>query len=331
MIQDITIPITAPRVPAFAESMMPERAQTFGEGLWELLTEATEVLNPSLAEAASVCLSLIAVVLLVSIVGQIGYRDRTTQLVGAVAIALILLQNTDAMINLGLDTIRELSSYGKLLMGVMASALAAQGGVTASTALYAGTAVFNTVLTSLLTGILVPLLYMYLAMAIAQSALGEMMLKKLCGLIKWGCIWILKIVLYVFTGYIGITGVVSGSTDAAALKVAKLTISGMVPVVGGIMSDASEAVLVSAGVVRNAAGIYGILALLAIVAGPFLKIGAHYLLLKVTGAVSGLFGSKTCSELISDVSGAMGLLLAMTGSVCLLLLISMVCFLRGVE
>ena len=68
MIQDITIPITAPRVPAFAESMMPERAQTFGEGLWELLTEATEVLNPSLAEAASVCLSLIAVVLLISIV-----------------------------------------------------------------------------------------------------------------------------------------------------------------------------------------------------------------------------------------------------------------------
>ena len=129
----------------------------------------------------------------------------------------------------------------------------------------------------------------------------------------------------------GTAALVSGSTDAAALKVAKLTISGMVPVVGGIMSDASEAVLVSAGVVRNAAGIYGILALLAIVAGPFLKIGSHYILLKVTGAVSGLFGSKTCSELISDVSGAMGLLLAMTGSVCLLLLISMVCFLRGVE
>ncbi len=311
---------------------MPHRAETFGEGLWQLFSQAVGNLNPSLTEAACVCLSLIAVVLLVCLVQQFpGARKQSAELTGSLAIGLILLQNTGALVNLGLDTIRELSGYGKLLMAVMASAMAAQGGVTSSTALYAGTAVFDTVLTSLLINLLVPMVYMYLAMAAAHSALGEPMLKKLCGLMKWATTWVLKIVLYVFTGYIGITGVVSGTADAAALKVAKLTISGMVPVVGGILSDASEAVLVSAGVVRSTAGIYGILALLSVLAGPFFRIGAHYLLLKATGAVSGLFGSKRCTELISDVSGAMGLLLAMTGSVCLLLLISMVCFLRGVE
>lgn len=326
-----TIPITAPKVPLSGESLMPKRAETFGEGLWELITQAIATLSPSLAQAAAVCLSLIAVVLLISVAQQIpGCRKQTAELVGSVAISTILLQSTGALVNLGLETIRELSGYGKLLMAVMASALAAQGGVTSSTALYAGTAVFDTVLTSLISKLLLPMAYMYLAMAAAHSALGEQMLKKLCGLIKWACTWILKTLLYVFTGYIGITGVVSGTTDAAALKVAKLTISGMVPVVGGILSDASEAVLVSAGVVRNTAGIYGILALLAVVAGPFLKIGVHYLLLKATGAVSSLFGSKRCTDLISDVSGAMGLVLAMTGSVCLLLLISVVCFLRGV-
>lgn len=326
------LPITAPRVPVSGEEMMPARARTFGEGLWELLSNAMGTLNPSLAEAAGVCLSLIAVVLLIGVVQQLpGSRKQTGELTGAAAICMILLQSTGALINLGMETIRELSGYGKLLMAVMASAMAAQGGVTASTALYAGTAVFNTLLTSLLTGLLVPLVSLYLAMAAAHSALGEQMLKKLCDLIKGGCTWILKTVLYVFTGYMGITGVVSGTTDAAALKAAKLTISGMVPVVGGILSDASEAVLVSAGVVRSAAGIYGILALLAVVAEPFLKIGVHYLLLKATGAVTGLCGSKRCSDLICDISAAMGLLLAMTGSVCLLLLISMVCFLRGVE
>ena len=128
----------------------------------------------------------------------------------------------------------------------------------------------------------------------------------------------------------GITGVISGATDAAALKAAKLTISGVVPVVGGILSDASEAVLVSAGMVRNAAGIYGILAILAVFLTPFLRIGCHYLLLRLTGAVCAVFGVKRCSELISQFSAAMGLELAMTGSVCLLQLISTVCFLRGV-
>jgi stage III sporulation protein AE len=160
--------------------------------------------------------------------------------------------------------------------------------------------------------------------------LGSDPLGKIRDFIKWIMTWGLKIILYFFTGYIGITGVVSGSADAAAIKAAKLTISGMVPVVGGILSDASEAVLVGAGVVKNGAGIYGMMAVLAIVIGPFLRIGIQYLLLKATAAVCGLFGTKSITALVQDFTTAMGLLLAMTGSSCLLLLISAVCFMKGV-
>ena len=127
-----------------------------------------------------------------------------------------------------------------------------------------------------------------------------------------------------------ITGVVSGATDTAALKAAKLTISSVVPVVGGIMSDASEAVLVSAGLLKNSAGIYGILAIIAICLDPFIRIAAHYLLLKATAAVCVVFGSKKVTGLVDDFAVAMGLLLAMTGAVCLMLLISIVCFMKGV-
>ena len=120
------------------------------------------------------------------------------------------------------------------------------------------------------------------------------------------------------------------SADAAALKATKLVISGFVPVIGSIISDASETILVSAGVMKNAAGIYGLLAILAICVGPFLRIGIHYLLLKLTAAICGVFGSKQIGGVIKDFSGAMGYVLAMTGTVCLLLLISVVCFMKGV-
>ena len=142
--------------------------------------------------------------------------------------------------------------------------------------------------------------------------------------------WILKTILYIFTGYIGITGVVSGTADAAALKAAKLTISGVVPVVGGILSDASEAILVSAGTVKNAVGLYGLLAIAAIWIGPFLKIGIHYMLLRVTGILCSIFGGKNLSDLIQDFASAMGMLLGMTGAVCLMFLISLICFMKGV-
>lgn len=323
--------ITAPEVPKSGAELMPDRAASFGEGLLEILQDAVQSLRPDLAEAAGVSLSIIIVVLLISILQNFpGTSGKITDFVGAVAISSVLLQNTNSLVYLGTNTIAELSEYGKLLLPVMTSAMAAQGGITGSAALYAGTAIFITILCSLITKLLVPMIYVFLALAAANSAIGEDLLKKMAAFVKWLMTWCLKIVLYVFTGYIGITGVVSGTTDAAALKAAKLTISGVVPVVGSILADASEAVLVSAGVVKNTAGIYGIFAILAVFMGPFLRIGSHYLLLKVTAAVCGVFGSKRCTELIGDFSAAMGLLLAMAGSVCLLLLISTVCFLKGV-
>ena len=88
--------------------------------------------------------------------------------------------------------------------------------------------------------------------------------------------------------------------------------------------------LVSAGLAKNAAGVYGVLALLAVFLGPFLKIGVHYLIFKGTAAVCDVFGSKRITGVIQDFSTAMGLVLAMTGAVCLLLLISTVCFLKEV-
>ena len=323
--------LRAPNVPQLGAYLMPEDTSSFGSALWKLLQNALSALNPDLVQACRICLSIFAVVMLISVIKTFpGASEKTCDFVSAVGIAGILLKNSHSLILLSTATITEISEYGKLLLPVLTSALAAQGGITTSTALYAGTVLFDSVLSGILTNLMIPGIYIYLVLAIGQAAMGEEILKKLSALMKGLAVWILKTVLYVFTGYIGITGVVSGTTDAAALKAAKLTISGVVPVVGGILSDASEAVLVGAGVVKNAAGIYGILAILAVFAGPFLKIGCHYLLLKLTGTISSVFGAKQCTDLIGDFSSAMGILLAVTGSVCLLQLISTVCFLRGV-
>lgn len=323
--------ITAPEVPKSGEEYMPEKTDSFGDGFFELLQSVLLHLHPDLAEASRVCLSVAAAVMIVSVLRTFsGGIKMAADMAGTTAIAAVLLLNTNSMIRLGAETVAELSEYGKLLYPVMAAAMAAQGGVTASAALYTGTAIFDAVLSSLISNLMVPMVYLFLALAAANSAAGEDLLKKMRDLLKNAMSWCLKTVLTVFTTYMSITGVVSGTTDAAALKATKVTISSVVPVVGGILSDASEAVLVSAGALKNTAGIYGILAVLAVFLEPFLRIGSHYLILKATAAVCGIFGSKEMTGLIEDFSTAMGLLLAMTGSVCLLLLISTVCFMKGV-
>ena len=322
---------TAPVAPDSAEELMPVQRASFGEDLWYIVKSAISKLEPDLAQAGGSCLTVMAAVMLTSLLDTFpGITKSVTELAAGVITATLLLGSANSLIHLAADTVRQMSDYGKILLPVMTSAMAAQGGITGSTALYTGTAAFDALLSSMIASLLIPMVYIYLALATANGALGEDLMKKLRDFVKWLVTWSLKTILYVFTGYMTITNVVSGTADQAAVKAAKLTISGAVPVVGGILSDASEAILVSAGVIRNAAGIYGLLAVIAIVIEPFLRIGVHYLLLKLTGSVCGVFAGKKISELINDFSAAMGLLLAMTGTVCLLLLISTVCFFKGV-
>lgn len=324
--------IDIPQAPSSSQPYMPHESQSLSDGLLYILSKACSELMPSISEAIRTGAVLIATVLVLSFMGS--YADatkRVAELIGIIFVASVLLESANTLIHLGANTIAELDSYGKLLIPVMTTALASQGGVTKSAALYAGTTLFSSALTTILSKLFIPMMYIFVALCIANRAVGEDILSSMKRFIKWLMSWLLKLVLYIFTGYITLTGVVSGSADAIALKATKITVSGMVPVVGSIISDASEAILVSAGVMKNAAGIYGIFAFLAICIGPFLKIAVQYILLKTTAAICGIFGVKNTCGLIEDFSQTMGLLLAATGSICLMLLITTVVFMKGVQ
>lgn len=322
---------TAPLPPDPALDLMPEAADTFWEGVSQILKNALPQLLPSFSECLRICCSIAAVAMLLAILQTIpGTTESTAHLAGGAAISILLLRSSNSLIALGAETVRSISEYGKQLLPIMTAALAGSGGTGTSAALYAGTVFFDAILGSLVSTVLIPLIYVFLCLSVAKCALGDSFLKKLSDFIKWVSTWCLKLVLYAFTGYISITGVISGTADAAAIKATKLTISGMVPVVGGILSDASEAVLVSAGLIRSMTGVYGLLASASICILPFLQIGVQYLLLQATGAVCDIFSDKRCVELIRDFAWSMGMLLAMTGTGCLLVMVSVICFMRGV-
>ncbi len=266
----LSIPVCAeefvpPEVPSSGQEFMPYEIKSFSDGLQYVLGSALSAVHPDLLSISKICFRLIAIVLLISILKSIaGKKVIVIEWIGALTVGYLLFSETDALIDLGVQTVRELSDYGKLLLPMMTGALAAQGGVTSSAALYAGTAAFDAVLSNAISLFVLPMIYVVIAFSISYAAAGEESLKKMRDLVKWLASWIMKIILYVFTGYISITGVINGSADAAAVKAAKITISGMIPVVGGILSDASEAVVISTGEVKNAAGVYGVIAILAV-------------------------------------------------------------------
>lgn len=322
---------TAPEAPIEAEKYMPEESGSFGEDLWHVIKSGIADLQPSVVSAVRICLSLVAITVLISMLQTMsGTAKNVVHLSGTISIGLMLIEPSNALVELGVQTIEELNEYGKLLLPVMTAAMAAQGGVSTASSLYTVAAFFNTLLTTAITKLLVPILYIYIVLSVANNAIGNDIIQRLQKAVNNLMVWGLKAALYLFSGFITITGVVSGAADASAVKAARLVISGTVPVVGKIISDASETILVSAGIMKNAVGIYGIIAIAAILIGPFLRIGVQYLILKMTAAICSVFDAGKPTALIRDFSGMMGFLLAATGTVCLLLLISTVCFMKGI-
>lgn len=321
-------------LPQDAAALLPEGALSESPDLWDsfrtLFLGALTRSRESARDALRLCAVLLVLVTLFSVADLSGRAQGAITLVGALGIGTAVFSSFRSMIGMATQTVEELARYSGFLMPVLAGSSAMSGTATASSALYAGTMLFSELLMQLISKLLIPAVFFYLAVATAETALSGAILSELRSFVGWLISKSLRVILFVFLGYMSLTGVISAATDATAVKATKAAVSGMIPVVGGMISDASETLLASAAVLKNAVGVFGMLAVLAVCLVPFLRVGAHYLLLKLTAAVSGAVGLKPHVSLIRHFSTAMGYLLAMCGACGLLLLISCVCFLKVV-
>ena len=197
---------------------------------------------------------------------------------GALSVTLLTAGSLDSLMGLGARTIEELSTFSRVLLPTLAAAAAASGAVTSATVQQVSTVFLADVLIGLIDRLLMPLVYLYAGALASSAMLPENRLGALAEALKKVITWILTTVLLAFTVYLSVVRVVSGSADAAALKVAKAAISGAIPVVGSIISEASETVLAGAGMLKNTIGVFGMLGILAACAHPFLQLGVQYLL-----------------------------------------------------
>ena len=245
-------------------------------------------------------------------------------LAGTLAVAAVAVADVNSLLGLGREAIGGMTSFANVLLPAVAAVTAATGAVTGATVRQMAAALFCDALVNLINGLLIPLLYGYLAACVANAALGNEGLKRVAALFKWAVTAILTTVMLAFVGYLTVSGVVAGSADAMTVRAAKFAISGAIPVVGGILSDAAETILASAGVLKGTVGVFGMLTILAICLLPLLQMATHYLLYKVAAALSATVGTEPLYSLVDQIGGAFGLMLGMTGACCLLLLIALV-------
>lgn len=302
-----------------------------GAGFSEGIAAIAEKVFPSVLPGVFRALRSVSVMLVALILCALAQNEGTVTpaaIAGVFAIASAGMLEVQSLSKSGQEALYQMQSFGDLLLPAMAASTAASGGITASSAIYAGTAFFTDVLMHGFSGVFLPMTYAYVAVSAAHALCGNDLLSRIAGLIKWAIQSGLKLCLFLFLSYMGLTGLFSGSADATAVKAAKLTLSGVVPVVGSMISDASETVILGALSLKNAMGVFGMLAVVSICIGPFLRTGASYLIMKLSTAAGSALGTKPLLSLMDAITDALGFLLAMTATGGVLLLISCVCYLK---
>lgn len=304
-------------------------------GLSQLAAQGLEQLKALAGRSIATGVKLLAVVLVCGLAQSAalpGHQEgvQAAELAGALAITALTMTDVAAMIGLGRETLGRMDDFSQALLPVMAALTAATGRVSGAAVGQGVTVLFSQLLLDAMDGLLIPLIDGYVAVSCAWAAVDSPGLKKLGELMKGAAALILTGLLLAFVGYLTASGAIAGSVDAAAVKTAKLAISRAIPVVGGILADASETVLAGAGVLRGTVGAAGMLVVLAICLTPFLHLGLHYLVYKAAAALCALIAQPRLSGLIDALGGAFGMVLGMTGAGALVLLVSVASALTAV-
>ena len=109
----------------------------------------------------------------------------------------------------------------------------------------------------------------------------DRLFRLICGAVTWGT----GTLIAAFVGLMALQGRLAAARDGASAQAVGQALRGLIPLIGGSMSDSSGALVESALAVRGAVGATGLLVALGIAVQPALGLGAHMLSLKLASAL----------------------------------------------
>lgn len=150
-------------------------------------------------------------------------------------------------------------------------------------------------------GVLLPLLTAALAMGIVTAVADNAKIGKIGETLLKTVTWVLGTVAALFTSILTVNGMLGAAGDGLGNRIIRLSISGMVPVVGGALSEAFLTVKGCIGVVRTTVGAFGVFSTVLLLLPTFIRCVCWQLCLWVCITVADVF----------DVGGVGGLLKTM--------------------
>ena len=171
--------------------------------------------------------------------------------------------------------------------------------------------------------VIVPVMGSYLAMSLCSAVSPFTAENGLADGLRRAALWTLSFITTVFLGILGIQTAVNSAADTLALKTGKFIIGTAVPIAGPALSEAAAAVSASLMLLRSSVGIYGIVALAAILLPIIAELLLWRAVLLICSAAARQFSLGAADKILKAVDQMIALLIGVVLLVAAMFIISL--------
>lgn len=235
---------------------------------------------------------------------------------------MIAVNSFSLALAVGKAAIDSMVGFMQMLLPALLTLLAALGGITTVALLQPLLILMINAIGALVKNIIFPLLFFAAVLDIVGNLSEKFKVTRFVALLRETSVVAMSLGLCGFLGLVTIQGAAGSVADGVTFRTAKYLTGTFVPVVGGMLSDAVELVMGCSIILKNAVGIFGLLAVFFIAVFPLLKIGSLVIIYKAAGALIQPLGNGMVVDCLSSMGNCLALVFAAVATVAVMFFVA---------
>lgn len=317
----------------FDMSEYAERILTTGEVVdfnngQDIVDYILKMFSSEIQKNASIYTSVFAIAIASGVIAGFGsiFNNKGVGTAGAyisqVMLLVVLLAGFVRVTDIAGDIAKVVFEFMRLLMPTYFLAVAASGNVNSAVGFYEISLVVAAVVEWMFLNIFIPFNKIHFLLAVADSMSSEKRLSKISGVVRGIQKWMLRTTVAAVSGINMIEGIILPSVDnTTVMAVSRLAQA--IPGIGNTANTVTSVALGSGGLIKNAIGVTGLVAVIAIAAIPALRIAVSSMAYNVISAIVQPLADKNITECISAVSDDIKMLYKMVITLAFVVIVTL--------
>lgn len=284
--------------------------------------------------AVKLMISVVIVIIIHSIFKAIienlgnSSSSKVVYFVQYLIIVTIITNSFISILDITKQSIRNIVEFMNMLIPLMITLMLTTGTLVTSSITQPILIFMVNFIGNFIMNFIIPLLLVAITISIISNISDKIQIDRLSKFLKSSIVWILGIILTIFSCTLSLEGTLSSSVDGLTGKTAKAAVSSFIPVVGKILGDTVDSVIGCGNILKNSVGIIGVFIIMGIVLIPIIRIIILWVAFKMTSAVCEVVADGKIVKLIDQIADSYKILLAILISVSVMFVVGITIVLK---